>query len=65
MTRPRYGKSAGLATVAAPTGKRVAIVGSGPTGLTAAYYLASRKGHSVTIFERLPELGRPAEGRTA
>ncbi len=45
------------ATVAAPTGKRVAIVGSGPTGLTAAYYLASRKGQSVTIFERLPELG--------
>jgi thioredoxin reductase/Fe-S-cluster-containing dehydrogenase component/ferredoxin len=35
----------------APTGKRVAILGSGPAGLTAAYYLA-RKGHSVTIFEQ-------------
>ena len=34
-----------------PTGKRVAILGSGPAGLTAAYYLA-RKGHSVTIFEQ-------------
>ena len=43
--------------VGAPTGKRVAIVGSGPTGLTAAYYLAKRKGHSVTIFEAMPELG--------
>ena len=34
-----------------PTGKKVAIVGSGPTGLTAGYYLA-RKGHEVTIFEQ-------------
>ncbi|MFQ5758808.1 MAG: FAD-dependent oxidoreductase [Candidatus Bathyarchaeia archaeon] len=41
---------------APPTGKRVAIVGSGPAGLTAAYYLA-RKGHSVTMFESLSELG--------
>jgi NADH-quinone oxidoreductase subunit F len=39
-----------------PTDKRVAIVGSGPAGLTAAYYLAKR-GHSVTVFEALPELG--------
>ena len=34
------------------TGKRVAIVGSGPAGLTAAYYLA-KLGHSVTVFEAL------------
>lgn len=34
----------------APTGKAAAIVGSGPAGLTAAYYLALA-GHSVTIFE--------------
>lgn len=40
----------------APTGKRVAIVGSGPAGLTAAYYL-SLKGHQVTILESLPEPG--------
>ena len=39
-----------------PTGKRVAIVGSGPAGLTAAYYLA-RMGHGVTIFEAEAELG--------
>jgi len=32
------------------TGKKVAIVGSGPAGLSAAYYL-SRLGHSVTILE--------------
>lgn len=42
--------------VAPATGKRVAIVGSGPGGLTAAYYLA-KLGHSVTVFEALPEPG--------
>ena len=41
---------------AKPTGKRVAIVGSGPSGLTAGYYLA-RKGHEVTVFEREAEPG--------
>ena len=41
---------------AGPTGKKVAIVGSGPAGLTAAYYLA-KLGHSVTVFEALPEAG--------
>jgi len=39
-----------------PTGKRVAIIGSGPAGLTAAHYLA-KLGHSITIFESMPELG--------
>ena len=34
----------------APTEKRVAILGSGPAGLTASYYLR-RLGHEVTIFE--------------
>ena len=42
--------------VAPATGKRVAIIGSGPAGLTAAYYLA-KLGHSVTVFEALPEPG--------
>jgi glutamate synthase (NADPH/NADH) small chain len=35
-----------------PTGKRVAIIGAGPAGLTVAGLLA-RKGHQVTIFEAL------------
>ncbi len=39
-----------------PTGKKAAIVGSGPAGLTAAYYLA-KLGHSVTVFEELPKAG--------
>jgi ferredoxin len=39
-----------------PTGKKVAIVGAGPAGLTAGYYLA-RKGHEVTIFEQSPFAG--------
>ncbi len=38
------------------TGKRVAVIGGGPGGLTAAYYLA-QKGHNVTIFEANPKLG--------
>ncbi len=38
------------------TGKRVAVVGSGPAGLTAAYHLAL-KGHSVKVFEAAPEAG--------
>ncbi len=39
-----------------PTGKRVAVVGSGPAGLTCAMYLA-KKGHSATVFEALPQAG--------
>ena len=41
---------------APPTGKRVAIVGSGPAGLTAAGELA-RRGHEVTIYEALHKPG--------
>ena len=42
---------------AAPaTGKRVAVVGGGPSGLTAAYYL-SQMGHLVTVFEQREKLG--------
>jgi len=36
--------------------EKVAIIGSGPAGLTTAYYLA-QKGYSVTIFEKLPVAG--------
>ena len=38
--------------VASPTGKRVAVVGSGPAGLTCAADLA-KAGHGVTVFEAL------------
>ena len=42
--------------VAASTGKKVAIVGGGPAGLTAAYQLAV-KGHAVTVLDMMPEMG--------
>lgn len=38
------------------TGKRVAVVGAGPAGLSCAYQLR-RKGHAVTLYEALPRLG--------
>lgn len=41
---------------AKPSGKKVAIVGSGPSGLTAAGDLV-QKGHEVKVFEALHELG--------
>ncbi len=42
--------------IAPSTGKKIAVVGSGPSGLTCAYDLA-RQGHAVTIFEALHEPG--------
>lgn len=50
---------AGLVTPEPPkvrTGKRVAVVGSGPAGLAAAVQLNSR-GHHVTVFERSDRIG--------
>jgi len=38
------------------TGRRVAIIGSGPAGMTGAYFLAML-GHEVTVFEALPVPG--------
>ncbi len=41
---------------ALPNGKKIAVVGSGPAGMTVAFYLA-HLGYSCTIFESLPVLG--------
>lgn len=38
------------------TNKKVAIIGGGPAGLTASYFLR-KNGHSVTIFEQMPQMG--------
>jgi glutamate synthase (NADPH/NADH) small chain len=46
----------GLPEKAPPTGRKVAIVGSGPAGLSAAGDLV-RWGHEVTVFEALHEIG--------
>ncbi len=43
-------------SIAPETGKRIAVVGGGPAGLTCAYFLR-RLGHQVTIFEAMPKLG--------
>ena len=39
-----------------PTGKSVAVIGGGPMGLSAAYFLR-QMGHAVTIFESMPKAG--------
>ncbi len=40
----------------ADTGKKIAIIGAGPAGLSAGYYL-SNQGHDVEIFEAMPKAG--------
>ena len=42
--------------ISKPTGKSVAIIGGGPAGLSASYFLA-QKGHDVTIIDAMPKLG--------
>ena len=42
--------------IAAPTGKKVSIIGGGPAGLTAAYYLAIM-GHEVTVYDMMEKMG--------
>lgn len=39
-----------------PTGKKIAVIGGGPAGLTCAYFLA-QMGHKVVIYERQKKLG--------
>ncbi len=41
---------------ALPTGKKVAVIGGGPGGLSAAYYL-TLMGHKVTVYEKRKQLG--------
>jgi NADH-quinone oxidoreductase subunit F len=39
-----------------PTGRKIAVVGAGPSGLTGAFYLAML-GHDVTVYDSKPEAG--------
>ena len=41
---------------AAPSGKKVAVIGGGPGGLSAAYYLA-QKGHEVVVYDMMEKMG--------
>ena len=50
------GPGSGMAEVKTPSGKRVAVVGAGPAGLTVAYFLA-REGHQIEVFEAMPAAG--------
>ncbi len=43
-------------TVSPDTGKKVAVIGGGPAGLTVSYFLRT-KGHSVTVFDAMPHMG--------
>lgn len=43
-------------SVAPDTGKKIAVVGGGPAGLSCAFFLR-RMGHDVTIYEAMPKLG--------
>ncbi len=51
-----HAKEEYVPTLAEPTGKTVAVVGGGPGGLSAAYYLAIM-GHKVTVYEQRSQLG--------
>ena len=53
-SKTRWGGSA--ARKLEPTGRKIAVAGAGPAGLTAAFYLALL-GHDVTVFDSLAEAG--------
>ncbi len=42
--------------IAPDTGKKIAILGGGPAGLTAAYFLRT-KGHSIKVYDMMPKMG--------
>ena len=51
-----FSKDRYMPSINPPSGKKVAVIGAGPGGLTAAYYLAI-DGHKVDIFEASPHAG--------
>lgn len=55
-TYEAFGDALPLPLIKPANGKKVAIVGAGPAGLSAAYYLA-KQGYKVKIFEALPVAG--------
>jgi formate dehydrogenase major subunit len=51
-----FGENPYIPELESDTGKKVAVIGGGPGGLSCAYYLA-KKGHKVAVYESMPEFG--------